>query len=556
MSLEQVMTAFANAIDQSVPAPLLQERVRQALLAVVAGSSLPALPPDQARLVSEWVGAVRARFADPVSAVYEQMLGRVLERTEYGWRAVRKRSQHRATGAYYTGEDVVRYMVEQARCYVPDACSLIDPACGSGAFLKAAERAMGSQVERLVGLDPDRTALGICGSLIPRAELHARDALLEEVPSGFDLCIGNPPYISTGLRGAPLQDATRLRALRSKYPQSGQYKLNTYPLFVERGLQLLRPGGVLGFILPDSFLSGRYFAGLRTLLVSQTLLELTLIRQDFWDHGRVGQSVILFLRKEPAPAGHQVKIKVCNTVGELNETPVVQASWGELVWGTPGRFRLMADPGTRAFVRRMESQPGARTFSGLLRTYSGLIGREGQARLLRSHNPELVGPWGHLLRSGREIDRYRLDWAGEEVSLDPGGIKSGGHLPYYQGPKLLMRQTADSLRAVHDDQGFYCLNNIHLLVPRGPEVNLRAMLGLINSAPVNRLYQACTMEAGRLYPQVDLDLFGDLPTPVVSLEQSTNLVGLVRARESAAPEEAAQLDSLIDGIVERLYGLI
>jgi hypothetical protein len=47
---------------------------------------------------------------------------------------------------------------------------------------------------------------------------------------------------------------------------------NIYALFVERGLQLLKPGGILGFILPHKFFQAAYGQGLRKLIAEKNAL--------------------------------------------------------------------------------------------------------------------------------------------------------------------------------------------------------------------------------------------------------------------------------------------
>jgi SAM-dependent methyltransferase len=557
MNLDQALLILARRLRASVPLDRLTDETRTALLTLWAEKSVSGVPAAEAKAITAWLRDSFADSSDPAGAVYQEALRRVIGLGEAGEIAVRtERQAHRATGAYYTLDAVVRYMVSRAAVYRPSARSVIDPACGSGVFLREARRVLGGEV-RLIGLDADATALQLAAANVPGAELLQSDALFGEDHGGpYDLCLGNPPYISSGLRGATGQDRERLAALRQRYPQTAEYKVNTYPLFIERGLELLQEGGVLGFIVPDSFLSGRYFAGIRRLLLSHTLLELTLIREDFWEHGRVGQSVILFVRKGSAASAsrHSILVQVCDRVSDLSARNLQEHLPGNLVWGSLQRIRLLADEHERRLVRAMEAVP-ATPLGQLLATYSGLIGKAGQKSLLHSANPHLSGPWGRLLRSGKEIDRYRLVWSGEEVCLDPALIKSGGRMAYYQQPKLLLRQTADQLRAVYDEDGYYCLNNIHLLVPRESGVDLRAMLGLINSGPVNRYYRALTMETGRLYPQVDLDLLESIPVPALSVSDTEALARLVRARESAAPDRAAPVEHQIDHLVQRLYGL-
>lgn len=518
------------------------ERVRVGVLEILATGQAPAgvLAPEGVAL-REWA------LGQQSDEIYQEMLRRQVVPGDAGPVIRLDKSHHRRSGAYYTSDAVVRYMVERAQELQPGAASLIDPACGAGAFLQAGDEAFPGA--RLAGWDLDTVALALCRAKLPRADLSLQDGLLDDgQEGGFDLCLGNPPYISSGLRGAAAQSPERQRSLRERYPHSAAYKINTYPLFIERGLELLRPGGVLGYIVPDSFLTGRYFAGLRRLLLGHTLLELTLIRRDFWTHGHVGQSVILFVRKEPQPSGHRVRVRICTEPADLRTAGAVDLPLADLVWGPLDRFRLVPDEATRLFLRQMEHGADGR-LGDWLRSYSGLIARRGQASLLCEPGPTA----GRLLRSGREIDRYWLQWQGAHVALDPALIKSGGNRVYYEQPKLLLRQTADSLRAVYDDQGYYCLNNIHLLVPARPDANLRALLGLINSAPLGRFYRAVAMEAGRLYAQVDLDLLEGLPLPALPPEAEAQVERLVRRRESAAPEEAAQVESMLDRLVEGLY---
>ncbi|MFZ5822730.1 MAG: TaqI-like C-terminal specificity domain-containing protein [Bacillota bacterium] len=556
MVLDEAMLLMARALERAGSAGDLTLPVRASLLEVIEGAKTPPwLREEEGAALRAWTLHLRASEGDRAAELYQQMLRREIIRTEDGPRVRVERGHHRRTGAYYTTDAVVRYMVSRARALCPGAESLIDPACGAGAFLQAAGEEFGGGLTRLTGWDLDPLAIALCRARYPGAEFRVQDALLAEEQGGYDLCLGNPPYISSGLRGAVVHHPERLRALRQRYPQSAQYKLNTYPLFIERGLELLHPGGVLGFIVPDSFLTGRYFAGLRHLLLRHTLLELTLIQQDFWAHGRVGQSVILFVRKAPAEPGHQVRLRICADPSELPTGRAMEVPLHDLTWGHLARFRLVSDTADLNLLRQMERSPYR--LGDWLHSYSGLIARRGQASLLLPAEgaPEPSGPVGRLLRSGREIDRYWLNWNGARVRLDPALIKSGGNRAYYERPKLLLRQTADSLRAVYDDQGYYCLNNIHLLVPARGDTNLRALLGLINASVVGRYYRAVAMEAGRLYPQVDLDLLESLPFPDLPAASAAALESLVIERESAAPEEAAQVDRRIDALVESLYGL-
>lgn len=82
-----------------------------------------------------------------------------------------------------------------------------------------------------------------------------------EKTGGFDIVIGNPPYLySAGQSYA--------HYFEEKYRFS-QYQTDFYVYFTERGLNLLRPGGALGYIIPDSWLNSDSFSVMRNNLTSQ-----------------------------------------------------------------------------------------------------------------------------------------------------------------------------------------------------------------------------------------------------------------------------------------------
>jgi hypothetical protein len=92
-------------------------------------------------------------------------------------------------------------------------------------------------------------------------------------PSGFDAIVGNPPWDM--VRGDSGADGTRAdrrlgaRQMTDFVRQSGIYRVesrahvNLYQLFVERALQLVRPGGRIGFVVPSGLVSDAGAAPLR-----------------------------------------------------------------------------------------------------------------------------------------------------------------------------------------------------------------------------------------------------------------------------------------------------
>ncbi|WP_254822390.1 Eco57I restriction-modification methylase domain-containing protein [Haloglomus halophilum] len=204
-------------------------------------------------------------------------------------------------GIYYTPPAIAAGICEWAIRPRDGPARVLDPAAGSGRFAVAARDRLAETaptatrrelLEHVVAVDVDRAALDLTASNLTQEDgsLSDRDVrtvaasffdcspgtLLGSVgdEAAFDAVVGNPPY----LRQEDLsQDRDHYRDhLRTYGPDGeqpyhdGSRKLSTradaYAYFVTHGLQFLREGGRLGFVLPSKWLDTRYGEDLQEFL--------------------------------------------------------------------------------------------------------------------------------------------------------------------------------------------------------------------------------------------------------------------------------------------------
>lgn len=78
---------------------------------------------------------------------------------------------------------------------------------------------------------------------------------------GFDCIIGNPPYLFSAGK-------SQILYYQSRY-NLAEYQTDFYVYFIEKGTKLLKPGGVLSYIVPDSWLNSSNFSRVRNSLFNE-----------------------------------------------------------------------------------------------------------------------------------------------------------------------------------------------------------------------------------------------------------------------------------------------
>ena len=227
--------------------------------------------------------------------------------------------ERRKRGHFSTPPALVEWILDACR-YNPDgdlsSIRVLDPACGSGNFLTAVARRLTAYharidpaqetlprlVQRTIwGFDPDPIScflaemqLSTLVGMHERWHIHQGDALtLPWCEPCVDLFLANPPYLAT--------KNTDLSAYRS--PQHhGQ--TDSYLLFLQLGMQIVRPNGWLALVLPDPVLARTNATAERKHLLKEfTIHHLWHLAGVFAAH--VG-AVVIIAQKCPAQHIHQV----------------------------------------------------------------------------------------------------------------------------------------------------------------------------------------------------------------------------------------------------------
>jgi hypothetical protein len=328
--------------------------------------------------------------------------------------------------------------------------------------------------------------------------------------AGFDAVVGNPPYVVFVKEGKGRQSEFIIYQVISdneaKY-YGDQYKLveyapNTFSLMTERSLRILANNALFGFIYPSTILYYFYYKLLRSYLTKQTTLRSIVQLEHVFDEAETGGNAIVVFKKQHPENNDVIVLRVPSPEHLLNSvgSPVSQEKFLQIPWTqwttSPHLLNLL-----------QKSKLNCIALEELGDFYQGVCtGNNKKWITVDSRNPLSV-----MVLRGKDIHRYSTNWNGEFLIFDKEKMWSNTNEDLLEAkPKILLRQTSDSIVASVDYEGLYLIDSLYLF---RPETNwdIGYLLAVLNSSLMNMLYRFYSPEENRTFAQVKVVNLKPLP---------------------------------------------
>lgn len=428
------------------------------------------------------------------------------------------------------------------------------------------------------------------GSPFPRgAETSTRGACAPQA-SGFDIIVANPPYVRQ----------ERIKELKPDLQRVYECYTGVADLFVyfyERGIRLLREGGVLSFISSNKFFRAGYGEKLRRFLRKNTRLH-TLV--DFGDlpiFEATAYPCIVIAQRGEAPPDASARTLNVRSMEELERftelaataaVPLVQKEFGGDGWRLESHSTLRLLEKLRRAGKPLGDYVGGRFYYGIKTGLNEafVVDRATRDRLIREHksSAEVLKPF---LR-GRDVKRWRVEsqdlWLiftrrGIEIKNHPailehlsqfkkqlmpgapGGRKPGSYewfeiqdnVAYWQEfeqPKIVYPDIAKHCEFAIDAQGGYPDCTLFLI----PEGSMH-LLAILNSSPTRFFFpNICPRIRGDFMRFKSIYMW-DIPIPDAPAPERPAISKLVQKCLDARGEGVADFEAELNERVARLYGL-
>ncbi|PJA14798.1 hypothetical protein COX64_01605 [Candidatus Dojkabacteria bacterium CG_4_10_14_0_2_um_filter_Dojkabacteria_WS6_41_15] len=587
--------------------------------------------------------------ADVLGGMYEQYLGYVQGRkSEEKQKSKRKSQGIYYTPKYiveYLIKETLGEVLKKTKPKELAKIKILDPACGSGSFLTAAYDKILETLtkhnpqtslftkfdilkENIFGVDLDAQAVEIAqlnlllkvlsqktklptlqhnissgNSLVSgnaeKLEKHFGSDFREQrafnfedefkdafEQGGFDVIIGNPPYVRP-------EKVDKIE--RDYFLNSGEYektfgRFDLYILFVEKALKLLKQGGYFSFIIPSSFLNQNYAKELRAWILKEfEILHIVDLSDVKVFREASVQTCIVVIRKNKSTRNHKILIKKPIDVSELENKNggncILQSIFIEM---PQSMIRTDLNDQVISIIEKVNGT--SIKMRDICYVVIGSVPHDSKTgaskdRLI-SNSKDKTTQKQYL--EGKDVGRYRMSWRGIYLDYLPKQMHRPKFPELFENEKIIVRNisTKEGLLAVLDSDKNYTNDTVSLCVPwyliqsagqrdtdpsmkqadNSRKLQLKYLLGIINSKLLNFYFKKILSSNLHVYPEAIRNLPIYYATPaeqekiakkaqtMLELQKELQATSANTDKHNSLKLEIEKLDREIDEAIYKLYG--
>ncbi|MBS1625905.1 MAG: N-6 DNA methylase, partial [Bacteroidetes bacterium] len=389
---------------------------------------------------------------------------------------------------------------------------------------------------------------------------------------GFDVVIGNPPYVQS--REGQFAEAEKTY-LYSNY-QTAEYQINTFGLFIEKGLNILKSKHYLGFIIPNYWLSTQYDKKLRRFLFqNNSVNEITNVYNVF--DAAVVDTLILLAQK------NNEQKKTVTLLNSINRNLKSISDRLNAVYRQDWAFseHFVTDKKQDDIEISFYKTVNLRTSKTLSNYFYLKFGakiyevgkgippqnKSDSANRIYESNRREDKSYKPLLK-GRHIKRYFLSWENDWIKYGDN-LAAPRTLELFEGNRILVPRIISGkvLSAHFTNQPFICNTDVITLKP-WEEIDCKFFLAILNSSLCGFHVRSTNINLDRAaFPKINTNTLESFPVPDTKTVSKENYAEVVKhvdlllalneeLKEAKLPTKQAQIKQRIAHGEERINRLV
>jgi len=381
---------------------------------------------------------------------------------------------------------------------------------------------------------------------------------------GFDILIGNPPYVFA--RDSKSKGITQAdKQYFSKHYQVTEYQLNLYPLFIEKGYNLLKNKGLLDYITPNNWLTINTNKNVRKFILDNSNIKIVNFYAKVFESADVDSSIILFEKSQQNKSIElleytdnfysifetktnyflQQKDYIINLEAFKNNESLNLLEKIEL---QSIQLKLIADvkAGLQAYERGKGNPPQTEEMKEN-RVY---------------HSTTKINDDYIKYLDGKDVCRYYLGWSGEYLKYGDNLASPRKDFSLFSTPRILVRQIPSplpySINACFTKE--IILNDRNSMNIINIQENSMLILGILNSKLISYWFAHKFGKLQRgIFPQFKVNELATFPIPKNFGNYKQPLIKLVdeilKKKKKDVKADVSEIEQQIDNLVYKLYEL-
>ena len=447
--------------------------------------------------------------------------------------------QRKSSGAYYTPEKVVNELID--RLYENDpnlkAKTICDPCCGTGNFLLSLG-VKGIDYSNLYGQDIDpisvflsRINIALMAPEISALDIRSRiiigNTYFETFTQKFDIIVGNPPW------GSDFSEADALQCRRVFKTAIGK-SIESYDLFVEKALSMLKHKGVLAFVLPEAILSVAAHDTVRRLIIDSCSFRFISYLGNVFS-GVQCPSIILGITPDDKKTVVGCKVSTGNNTFVISKPRAF----------SDGMLSLNVSDQENQCLDAISNIKNATYLKGKAKFALGIVTGNNKEYISTEKKDD-----NEIILKGSDIQRYSMTPSGNYIRFVPESFQQVAPVEMYRAKeKLLYRFISEVPVFTYDDRQTLSLNSCNIVIPDIDGLEMKYILAILNSSVAAYFISKKFNSVKLLRSHIE-----QMPIPVVPMDVQVSIIKKVD-RIMNSSENISGLYEDLDSDIMELYGL-
>lgn len=456
----------------------------------------------------------------------------------FAYISLRDLSHRKQTGAYYTPEKTVNTLINNLKnCLDTKNKTFCDPCCGTGNFLIGLV-GKGAKIENLYGQDIDeisilitRINMFLLDNSITKEQLYSQfvcgDTLSNTFSRKFSVVLGNPPWGYVFSKEETVY-------LTANYITAKNKGMESYDLFVEKGLAMLEKDGYLAYVLPEAILSVNSHQQVRELIVKNTTFKFVSYLGNAFS-GVQCPAIILGVQNGYCGETKGCRIKIDNEEFIINEDRDIDATL----------FSFNMRDEEYNCLRVISSTPNCKYLANNAKFALGIVTGNNKEYITNTKTDGM-----EVILKGSDIFRYAMKETNNYIRFVPEKFQQVAPTEMYRAEeKLLYRFIAEVPVFTYDNQQTLSLNSCNILIPKIEGMDIKYVLAILNSSVaayyINKKYNSVKLLRSHIE---------SLPIPIVSIEKQNAIIKKVDHIMNSS-ENISGLYEDLDNEIMKIYNL-